>query len=85
MLEDACRNDEELRAVLGDSIGNPELMRKRVSSVVPISSWQYFKFEETVVVYNVFYQILLFAVMGTLGNMKNSLVLPRNVTTFYCH
>ncbi|KAG8369413.1 hypothetical protein BUALT_Bualt14G0008500 [Buddleja alternifolia] len=30
VLEDACRNDSELRAVLGDSIGNPELMRKRV-------------------------------------------------------
>ncbi|KAL8479244.1 hypothetical protein ACS0TY_026202 [Phlomoides rotata] len=34
VLEDACRNDSELRAVLGDSIGNPELMRKRV-----IQSW----------------------------------------------
>ncbi|XP_075504917.1 uncharacterized protein LOC142542261 isoform X2 [Primulina tabacum] len=30
VLEDACKNDSELRAVLGDSIGNPELMRKRV-------------------------------------------------------
>ncbi|PON87762.1 hypothetical protein TorRG33x02_164570 [Trema orientale] len=30
VLEDACKNDEELRAVLGDSIGNPEHMRKRV-------------------------------------------------------
>lgn len=30
VLEDACKNDAELRAVLGDSIGNPELMRKRV-------------------------------------------------------
>ena len=30
VLEDACKNDVELRAVLGDSIGNPELMRKRV-------------------------------------------------------
>ena len=30
VLEDACRDDAELRAVLGDSIGNPELMRKRV-------------------------------------------------------
>ncbi|XP_059632899.1 uncharacterized protein LOC132275428 isoform X2 [Cornus florida] len=34
VLEDACKNDAELRAVLGDSIGNPELMRKRV-----IQSW----------------------------------------------
>ncbi|XP_042424801.1 uncharacterized protein LOC122012354 isoform X1 [Zingiber officinale] len=30
ILENACRDDAELRAVLGDSIGNPELMRKRV-------------------------------------------------------
>ncbi|PON68132.1 hypothetical protein PanWU01x14_096920 [Parasponia andersonii] len=30
VLQDACKNDEELRAVLGDSIGNPKLMRKRV-------------------------------------------------------
>ncbi|KAK8957253.1 hypothetical protein KSP39_PZI001278 [Platanthera zijinensis] len=30
ILENACRDDEELRAVLGDSVGNPELMRKRV-------------------------------------------------------
>lgn len=30
VLEDACKDDAELRAVLGDSIGNPELMRKRV-------------------------------------------------------
>ncbi|KAL2230300.1 UNVERIFIED_CONTAM: hypothetical protein Sindi_1624400 [Sesamum indicum] len=34
VLEDACRNDSELRAVLGDSIGNPELMRKRVEERV---------------------------------------------------
>ena len=31
VLESACKDDEELRAVLGDSIGNPELMRKKVS------------------------------------------------------
>lgn len=30
VLEDACKDDAELRAVLGDSIGDPELMRKRV-------------------------------------------------------
>lgn len=34
VLEDACKNDSELRAVLGDSIGNPELMRKKVSFVL---------------------------------------------------
>lgn len=34
VLEDACKNDSELRAVLGDSIGNPELMRKRVEERV---------------------------------------------------
>lgn len=34
VLEDACKNDSELRAVLGDSIGNPELMRKRVEDRV---------------------------------------------------
>lgn len=31
VLESACKDDEELRAVLGDSIGNPELMRKKVN------------------------------------------------------
>ncbi|KAG2247628.1 hypothetical protein Bca52824_087256 [Brassica carinata] len=30
VLESACKDDEELRAVLGDSIGNPELLRKKV-------------------------------------------------------
>ncbi|PKI60134.1 hypothetical protein CRG98_019478, partial [Punica granatum] len=34
VLEDACKDDAELRAVLGDSIGNPELMRKRVEERV---------------------------------------------------
>lgn len=34
VLEDACKNDSELRAVLGDSIGNPELMRKKVEERV---------------------------------------------------
>ncbi|KAL8048953.1 hypothetical protein ABFX02_07G101400 [Erythranthe guttata] len=34
VLEDACRNDSELKAVLGDSIGNPELMRKKVEERV---------------------------------------------------
>ncbi|KAF8021789.1 hypothetical protein BT93_G2045 [Corymbia citriodora subsp. variegata] len=34
VLEDACKDDTELRAVLGDSIGNPELMRKRVEERV---------------------------------------------------
>uniref|UniRef100_A0A7C9CI06 DNA-directed RNA polymerase n=1 Tax=Opuntia streptacantha TaxID=393608 RepID=A0A7C9CI06_OPUST len=34
VLEDACKNDSELRAVLGDSIGNPEEMRKRVAERV---------------------------------------------------
>ncbi|CDP16398.1 unnamed protein product [Coffea canephora] len=34
VLEDACKNDAELRAVLGDTIGNPELMRKRVEERV---------------------------------------------------
>lgn len=32
MLEDACKDDEELRHVLGDSIGNPELMVERVTA-----------------------------------------------------
>ncbi|KAK9098918.1 hypothetical protein Syun_025963 [Stephania yunnanensis] len=30
VLEDACKHDSELRAVLGDSVGNPDLMRQRV-------------------------------------------------------
>ncbi|KAE8668285.1 Transducin/WD40 repeat-like superfamily protein [Hibiscus syriacus] len=34
VLEDACKDDEELRAVLGDSIGDPEQMRKRVEERV---------------------------------------------------
>ncbi|GMP78554.1 hypothetical protein CsSME_00034462 [Camellia sinensis var. sinensis] len=34
VLEDACKNDEELRSVLGDSIGNPELMKQRVEERV---------------------------------------------------
>ncbi|XP_031502857.2 uncharacterized protein LOC116265973 [Nymphaea colorata] len=34
ILEDACKDDSELRAVLGDSIGNPELMRKKVEERV---------------------------------------------------
>nr|BAH19877.1 AT5G08400 [Arabidopsis thaliana] len=34
VLESACKDDEELRAVLGDSIGNPELMRKKVEERV---------------------------------------------------
>ncbi|KAK0573676.1 hypothetical protein LWI29_011856 [Acer saccharum] len=34
VLEDACKDDDELRAVLGDSIGDPELMRKRVEERV---------------------------------------------------
>ncbi|XP_022139316.1 uncharacterized protein LOC111010260 isoform X2 [Momordica charantia] len=34
VLEDACKNDAELRAVLGDSLGNPELMRKKVEERV---------------------------------------------------
>ncbi|KAG4914374.1 hypothetical protein JHK87_051931 [Glycine soja] len=38
VLENACKDDAELRAVLGDSIGNPELMRKRVEDRV-IQSW----------------------------------------------
>ena len=29
VLEEASRDDDELRAVLGDSIGKPELMRKK--------------------------------------------------------
>lgn len=34
VLEDACKDDEELRHVLGDSIGNPELMVERVKERV---------------------------------------------------
>ncbi|CAH9101357.1 unnamed protein product [Cuscuta europaea] len=34
VLEEACQHDTELRSVLGDSIGNPELMRKRVEERV---------------------------------------------------
>ncbi|AQK55268.1 plant/F8L15-130 protein [Zea mays] len=32
VLENACRDDEELRAILGDSIGNPELMKQRLAN-----------------------------------------------------
>ena len=41
VLEDACKHDHELRAILADSIGNPDLMRKRVQislSLSPIPS-----------------------------------------------
>ncbi|KAL5722037.1 hypothetical protein ACHQM5_005607 [Ranunculus cassubicifolius] len=34
VLEDACKNDAELRAVLGDSIGNPQLMKERIEKRV---------------------------------------------------
>ncbi|XP_050230737.1 uncharacterized protein LOC126679800 [Mercurialis annua] len=34
VLENACKHDDELRAVLGDSVGNPDLMRKRVEERV---------------------------------------------------
>ncbi|KAL5830667.1 hypothetical protein ACOSQ3_020135 [Xanthoceras sorbifolium] len=34
VIEDACKNDEELRAAVGDSVGNPELMRKRIEERV---------------------------------------------------
>uniref|UniRef100_A0A0D9VMY9 Uncharacterized protein n=1 Tax=Leersia perrieri TaxID=77586 RepID=A0A0D9VMY9_9ORYZ len=30
LLENACKDDDELRAILGDSIGNPDLMKQRV-------------------------------------------------------
>lgn len=34
ILENACKDDAELRALLGDSIGSPELMRKRVCHTI---------------------------------------------------
>uniref|UniRef100_A0A7N2KJS3 Pyruvate kinase n=1 Tax=Quercus lobata TaxID=97700 RepID=A0A7N2KJS3_QUELO len=34
VLEDACKHDHELRAILAYSIGNPDLMRKRVEERV---------------------------------------------------
>ncbi|KAH7545640.1 hypothetical protein FEM48_Zijuj01G0114800 [Ziziphus jujuba var. spinosa] len=48
VLEDACRDDAELRAVLGDSIGNPDLMRKRILVTTlklfnPIDSYIWFE------------------------------------------
>ncbi|KAF2312327.1 hypothetical protein GH714_034258 [Hevea brasiliensis] len=43
VLEDACKNDEELRAVLGDSIGNPELMRKRIEDRVRKKGRNFYK------------------------------------------
>jgi hypothetical protein len=36
ILENACKDDTELRAVLGDSIGNPQLMKERVSHLLII-------------------------------------------------
>ncbi|GJM87430.1 hypothetical protein PR202_ga03382 [Eleusine coracana subsp. coracana] len=32
VLENACKDDDELRAILGDSIGNPELMKQRLAN-----------------------------------------------------
>ena len=37
VLEDACKHDHELRAILADSIGNPDLMRKRVQTSLSLS------------------------------------------------
>ncbi|GJM87499.1 hypothetical protein PR202_ga03459 [Eleusine coracana subsp. coracana] len=37
VLENACKDDEELRAILGDSIGNPDLMKQRVSAFLDLS------------------------------------------------
>ena len=37
VLEDACKHDHELRAILADSIGNPDLMRKRVQISLSLS------------------------------------------------
>lgn len=34
ILENACKDDTELRAVIGDSIGDPDMMRKRVEERV---------------------------------------------------
>ncbi|XP_006648161.3 uncharacterized protein LOC102708412 [Oryza brachyantha] len=34
VLENACKDDDELRAILGDSIGNPELMKQRIQERV---------------------------------------------------
>ena len=38
VLEDACKHDHELRAILADSIGNPDLIRKRVQISVSFSN-----------------------------------------------
>ncbi|XP_040996754.1 uncharacterized protein LOC121242842 [Juglans microcarpa x Juglans regia] len=43
VLEDACKEDAELRAVLGDSIGNPDLMRKRVEERVRMKGRDFHK------------------------------------------
>ncbi|XVE66430.1 hypothetical protein DITRI_Ditri08aG0079600 [Diplodiscus trichospermus] len=43
VLENACKDDEELRAVLGDSIGDPELMRKRVEERVRKKGRDFYK------------------------------------------
>ncbi|EEF49662.1 uncharacterized protein LOC8260758 [Ricinus communis] len=43
VLEDACKYDDELRAVLADSIGNPDLMRKRVEDRVRKKGRNFYK------------------------------------------
>lgn len=43
VLEDGCKHDAELRAVLGDSIGNPEEMRKRVEERVRKKGRDFYK------------------------------------------
>lgn len=38
ILEDACKDDFELRDIIGDSVGNPEEMRRRVRIFLGIPS-----------------------------------------------
>jgi len=56
VLEDACKNDTELRAVLGDSIGNPQLMKERVCYLI------FFYFQLFFLLFNLMCSFLSFQV-----------------------
>ncbi|KAJ3672257.1 hypothetical protein LUZ60_006978 [Juncus effusus] len=46
LLENGCKEDEELRAILGDTIGKPDLMKKRIEERV-IKKGKDFRKKET--------------------------------------
>jgi hypothetical protein len=45
ILENATKDDVELREIIGDAIGNPEEMRRRVCSSLTILQFSFFSKE----------------------------------------